>query len=159
MHKIAEGGKLGLSPDACEEVCDYIIHYSTQISNKPLDLRLLDNAIGDRLMYDRGECQTHWRDLVASRIDSAIIEPRIAPRTRRARMVDERDIAHQVYDKFPDDRESRRREWMAKTGKSERALYRRAAELGLDAPPRYLSFDDIEDFAQEESVNLSNSID
>ena len=153
MWKIAEGGKFGLAPETCEEVCEYIVFYAKKKS-KPLDLRLLDNFFGDRLMYDRSECRTHWKDLVVSRIDAQIVEPNITPRTRTARLVDERDIAKQIYDKFPDSRDDRNREWVARTGKSERALYRRAAELGLDAPPRFLSTEDIEDFGQE-SVNLS----
>ena len=153
MWKIAESGKFGLPTETCEEVCEYLVHYAKE-KGKPLDLRLLDNAFKDRLMYDRGQSQTHWRDLVTSRIDAHIIEPKITPRTRQARLVDERDIAKQIYDKFPDSRDDRNREWVARTGKSERALYRRAAELGLDAPPRFLSTEDIEDFGQE-SVNLS----
>ena len=160
MRKVSESGKFGLPADHCEEVCDYIVYYSEKLGNRSLDLRLLDNAFGDRLMYDRGQCQTHWRDLIASRIDSSIIEPKIKPRTRQARLIDERDLAKQLYDKFPDSREDRNREWHQKTGRSERALYRRAAEMGLDAPPKYMSFEDIEDFAQEDdsaqqSVNLS----
>lgn len=153
LWKIAEGGKFGLPPETCEEVCEYIV-FCAKKKGKPLDLRLLDNSFGDRLMYDRGESRTHWKDLVISRIDAQIVEPKITPRTRQARLVDERDIAKQIYDKFPDSREDRNREWIERTGKSERALYRRAAELGLDAPPRFLSTEDIEDFGQE-SVNLS----
>ena len=153
MLKIAEGGKFDLQSDSCEEVCEYLIYYAN-LAGKPLDLRLLDNALKDRLMYDRGDCRTHWKDLVASRIDAQIIEPRLKPRTRSERILDERSIAKEVYDKFPDSRESRSKEWQDRTGKSERALYRRAGELGLDATPKYLSLDDIEDFAAE-TVKLS----
>ncbi len=147
MLKIAEGGKFWLSPETCEEVCAYLVFYAKK-GAKPLDLRLLDNAFNDRLMYDRGESQTHWKDMLVSRIDAQIVEPKITPRTRQARLVDERDIAKQIYDKFPDSREDRFREWKERVGRSERALYRRAAELGLDAPPRFLSTEDLEDFAQ-----------
>ena len=159
MMKIAERGKFGLQPDVCEEVCEYLIYHASN-TGRPLDLRLLDISLKDRLMYDMGESQTHWRDLIASRIDAQIIEPRITPRTRNARLVDDRDIAKQLYDKFPDDRQARFNEWHERTGRSERALYRRAGELGLDAPPKFLSTEDFEDFAKEdrngvESVNLS----
>lgn len=163
MWKIAEGGKFGLAPDRCEEVCEYIVFYSQSVGNKSLDLRLLDNAFQDRLMYDQGQCQTHWKDLVASRIDSQIIEPRFTPRSRRERVIDERDIAKQLWDKFPDSnqRAERNEEWKKRTGKSERALYRRSAELGFEAYPKFLSLNDFEDFAEEdaqanESVNPSN---
>ena len=154
MWKIAEGGKFGLSPATCEEVCDYLVFYAKN-GAKPIDLRLLDNAFNDRLMYDRGESLTHWKDMLVSRIDAQIVEPKITPRSRQARLMDERDVAKQLYDKYPDSREDRCREWKERVGKSERALYRRAAELGLDAPPRFLSTDDLEEFAQE-SVNPSN---
>jgi len=90
------------------------------------------NAALDRLMYDRGESLTHWKDMLVSRIDAQIVEPKITPRTRQARLVDERDIAKQIYDKFPDSREDRFREWKERVGKSERALYRRLADLGAE---------------------------
>lgn len=162
MWKIAEGGKFGMAPEACEEVCEYIVFYTQSVSKKPLDLRLLDNAFQDRLMYDKRECQTHWKDLVASRIDSQIIEPRIAPRTRQARLIDERDVAKQIWDKYPDthQRAERSKEWKMRTGKSERALYRRAGELGLAPYPRYMSIDEFDESVEEgqfvESVNPSN---
>jgi hypothetical protein len=142
MMSIAEQGKFGLSSDACIEVAEFLTHYAKK-SGKPLSMRDLDNALKKRLQYDNHESQTHWRDMVTSQIDETIIEPKIKPRSRQARLVDERDIARQVYNSFPDDREARRKEWERMTGgKSERALYRRAGELGLDAPPKYLSLDD-----------------
>jgi len=153
MWKIAEGGKFGLTPEACEEVCAFICFHAEK-HGKLMDLRLLDNAFNDRLMYDRAESMTHWKDLVISRIDAQIVEPRITPRTRQARLVDERDIAKQIYDKHPDNREERYREWKERVGKSERALYRRLADLGLEPYPKYMSTEDIEDFAQE-GVNPS----
>ena len=154
MWKIAEGGKFGLHPEACEEVCEYLVFHAGP--GKPLDLRLLDNAFNDRLMYDRGESRTHWKDLVASRIDAQIVEPTITPRTRQARLLDERDIAKQIYDKYPDShqRADRDKEWKERVGKSERALYRRLADLGLEPYPKYMSTEDLQDFAQE-SVNPS----
>ena len=152
MMSIAERGKFGLSPDDCLEVAEYLTH-SAKKSGKPLDMRLLDTALNKRKQYDNKESETHWRDMVQSVIDGIIIEPKIKPRTRQARLVDERDIARQVYNSFPDDREARRKEWERMTGgKSERALYRRAVELGLDAPPKYLSLDDFTEQEQGSQV-------
>ena len=115
MMSIAERGKFGLSPDDCIEVAEYLTH-SAKKSGKPLDMRLLDTALNKRKQYDNKVSETHWRDMVQSVVDGIIIEPKIKPRTRQARMVDERDIARQVYNSFPDDREARRKEWERMTG-------------------------------------------
>lgn len=150
MMSIAEQGKFGLSPEACIEVAEYLTHYAKQ-SGKSIDvsMRALDSALQSRLQYDNKESQTHWRDMVQSEIDGSIIEPKIKPRSRQARMMDYRDIARQIYNQFPDDRPARYKEWQKITGRSERALYRRAVELGLDAPPKYLSLDDFTDTDEE----------
>lgn len=109
-------------------------------------------------MYDRGECRTHWRDLITSRVDSRITEPKVTPRTRAAKMVDERSVAKELYGRYPNSRAERSQVWEERTGKSERALYRRASELGLEAPVHHPSFEDFEDFARE-SGNLSSGAD
>lgn len=65
---------------------------------------------------------------------------------------------------YPDkhQRAERAQEWKKMTnGKNERTLYRRSVELGLAPYPKYVSFQDFEDFAEkegqaDESVNLSN---
>ena len=150
MRKIASKGKFGLSAAICFEVCEFIIEYSKK-RGKPLDFRLLDNGIKDRLMFDQGQCQTDWSDLVASRIDSIILEPVVKPRTRKAQIKDELDIARQLYEKYPNSREARNREWMSLTGKSERALYRRGSELGNEPKIKVWTTDDLEDFMMEES--------
>jgi hypothetical protein len=150
MMSIAAKGKFGLSPDACIEVAEYLTH-SAKKSGKPLDMRLLDTALNRRKQYDNKESETHWRDMVQSVIDGSIIEPKIKPRTRQARMIDERDIVRQIYNKFPDDVDARYKEWKTRVGSSQRAMYRRAVEAGLDAPPKFLSLDDFtEDQATEQ---------
>ena len=59
----------------------------------------------------------------------------------------------QVYNSFQDDREAHRKEWERMAGgNSERTLYRRASELGLDAPPKYLSLDDFTENQAEDKA-------
>lgn len=76
----------------------------------------LDNAVKKRLQYDNFESQTHWRDMASSQIVEKINEPKFKPRTRQSRLVDERDIARQVYNLFSDGRKARRKEWERMTG-------------------------------------------
>jgi hypothetical protein len=134
MWEIAKTGKFGLTPKACKEVVEHLLIYSQATGSQSLDLRLLDNAFKDRLMYDNKHCDTHWTDLVSSRIDAQINKPKIPQRTRKARLFDEQDIAKQVWQMYPGtyQRTERTNEWKRRTdGKSERAFYRRSAELGL----------------------------
>ncbi|MBX9679727.1 MAG: hypothetical protein K2X38_13270 [Gemmataceae bacterium] len=124
MVRIASKGKLGLSPEACLEVCEFILEFT---NGRPLDLRLLDNSIGDRLMYDRRQSPVHWRDLVASRIEGSIEIPK---HSRAERVQAEREIAKRIFEQFSD-RAERAKAWQEETGKSERALYRRGEEVGV----------------------------
>ncbi len=154
MLDIASKGKFGMAPDVCEEVCEYIIFHVEKNGNCPLSLRMLDVCLQDRRMYDNGECETHWKDLVVSRLEGEITEPKIKPRKRKVRLQDERFIAQQVFDMFPDHRQKRFAEWEKRTGKTERSLYRRLEDLGLEKRPKFMSIDD--DGKDEEAFESDN---
>ena len=124
MRQIAEDGHKDLSPDACREVAEYIIERSLA-EDRRIDLRILLNAFGDRLQHDRGEAEAPWRNLVDSRLKGLVVPA--PPRRSRAEVLDEeRMIAREIKD-LP--RVERANTWHGRTGKSEKALYRRLAEI------------------------------
>jgi hypothetical protein len=118
-----------LDPAQCLEVCEYIIHQSLSL-HRTLDMRLLTNSFHDYLQWQECDSACHWRDLVAARVKERpthFVEE-VAKRTRSARKQDEQQIAREIMEATAD-REERRRLWEQRTGKSEKALYRRMAEV------------------------------
>jgi hypothetical protein len=111
-----------LLPGACTEVAEYLIETSLN-ANRRLDLRLLVNSFSDRLQWEKGDTEAHWKELVTSRLDERVVA---AKRSRAAEIADEREMARRIKD-LP--RSKRAAEWENLTGKSEKALYRRLAEI------------------------------
>ncbi len=126
MQKVAldgyqhRGERLG--PEACLEVAEFVIDYTLR-ANRNLDMRLLVNGFADRLQDEAGETECHWHDLLLCRLLERAVP---AKESRAERLHREREIAAQIKD-LP--REERLRVWRELTGKSEKALYRRLAEL------------------------------
>jgi hypothetical protein len=119
MRQIAsEGHRHGafyLSPSDCREVVDAIIERSSRIQRN-LDLRLLINTFKDRLQWENGAAETHWLDLLESRIRERILPPK----GRRAmRAEEELAVARRIAD-LP----------TQKPGKGRQAEARRACTVG-----------------------------
>jgi hypothetical protein len=122
MRHIASKGYKGLAPANCAEVAEFIIEESVT-ANRRLDLRLLVNSLGDRLQWERDHTEAHWRELVSSRLQERVMPTK---RTRAALVQDEREVARHIKH-LP--RAVRASKWQELTGKSEKALYRRMAEV------------------------------
>jgi hypothetical protein len=130
MREICEKGHRHgghfLEPADCLEVAEAIVERTTRIQRN-LDLRLLIQAFQDRLQWANGAAETHWLDLVDSRIKERAISPvsggvRAEKKEKELELV--RGIAH-----LP--RAERLKAWKEATGKSEPALYRRMTDLGI----------------------------
>jgi hypothetical protein len=115
-------GELALTPEACAEVAEFIIEESLS-ADRRLDRRLLFNSFSDRLLWERREAEAHWQELVRSRLQERVVPVR---RSRAASMAEEREIARGIKDMPRNERAAR---WTELTGKSEKALYRRLAEI------------------------------
>jgi hypothetical protein len=122
MRHIASKGYRGLADKACAEVAEFLIQQSLS-SDRRLDLRLLVNSFGDRLQWEHGNAEAHWHELVTSRLQERVA---VVKRSRAAEMAVERDVARSIK-ALP--RSDRAAKWNQLTGKSEKALYRRLAEV------------------------------
>jgi hypothetical protein len=71
MRKVAGGGfhhgKQAVSPEECLTVCEFLIAESKRLLCH-LDLRLLDNSFRDYLQHREGCSASHWKTLVAARL-------------------------------------------------------------------------------------------
>ena len=126
MRKIASDGyrksEHRLAPEACLEVADFLIEESLS-SDRRLDLRLFINSLSDRLQWGHHETEAHWKELVVSRLQEKVTPTK---RSRAAEIADEREVARHIK-AMP--RMERAAKWQELTGKSEKALYRRLAEV------------------------------
>ncbi len=121
-----------VAPAQCLEVAEYLISESLSL-HRPLDLRLLSNAINDYAQWDDGDAACHWRDLVAARVRErpvALREP-VAQGQREDRLAREREIAREIAAATTDPAE-RVRLWKVRTGKSVPTMYRRLADVRED---------------------------
>ena len=96
------------------------------------DLRLLFNkALPDYLQWKDGEAETDWRDLVTASIEEHLVALRHTdepPVSREARLDEERAIVREIVLAHPT-RVAQVQAWTQRTGKSDRAFYRRKAEI------------------------------
>jgi hypothetical protein len=117
-----------LSPKECLEVATEIVT-RTQRLQRNLDLRLLVNALQDRLQWANGSSETHWLDLLESRMKERVVSPGAGVRPRSERRARELAVARRIAG-LP--LEERMRTWERETGRSRASLYRRLGELNDD---------------------------
>jgi hypothetical protein len=118
-------------PEAAVGVARYVIGEMIRLGCR-FDMRLLvGKALPDHRQWADGEAESDWRDLVTASIEEHLVAVRhdaVAPATREGEMAADREIVREIVEAHPT-REERVRAWMERTGKSERAFYRRKAEL------------------------------
>lgn len=129
MRKLAaQGYRHGhdeLTPEECREVVDVIVERSARLDRHP-DMRLMVNSFLDRLQWANGEAETHWLDLLDSRMKGRVVTPAGGVGVRAQRKQQELDVLRRIAG-LP--AQERLQEWMRTTGKSKAALYRRLGEL------------------------------
>jgi hypothetical protein len=114
----------------CKEVAAFVI---TELLRRgcPFDLRLfLDKALPDYQQWKDDETESDWRDLVTASLEEhlvAVRHPNERP-SRAERKDTEQALLREILSEHPT-KEGRVRAWTERTGKSERAFYRRLAEM------------------------------
>lgn len=119
-----------LSGEECSMVLDRIVAECERF-NCRLDFRLvLEKGLRHFAFWKAGQAETDWRDLISSTIKQRadMIEHSMSSLGRADRVKAETVIAGRITAEFTD-RASRVQAWIAQTGKSERAYYRRLKGL------------------------------
>jgi hypothetical protein len=121
-----------MSPEECEEVTKYLIMESRRLDLR-LDVRVLvDKAFPDYRLHRDGHATTHWKDLLTTTLEEHLGDLHNTPVPKPGRQqtkMEEHRIIRAIQKKFQDQK-ARIDEWQRQTGKTERAYYRRLAELG-----------------------------
>ncbi len=119
-----------ITPGEAREVAGHLIGELLRVGAR-FDLRLfMDKALPDFQQWKDGEAESDWRDLVTASVEEHLSAvPGEPGRPSRAeRKEDEHAVVREIVSEFPR-REDRVQAWTSRTGKSERAFYRRLAEI------------------------------
>ncbi len=120
-----------IEPEAAHMVAHYLIGEMLRLSC-PFDLRLFVNkALPDYQQWKDGEAESDWRDLITASIEEHLVAVRHSeepPVSREARKEEEQAIVQEIMRDHAS-RDERVRAWIKRTGKSERAFYRRLAKI------------------------------
>jgi hypothetical protein len=123
---LAERGLHGLTPDVSREVAQHVLAECQRLDYRPEVRLYVDKALRDYELWQDGETETHWRDLVTVAIQERATDLRheLRPVGRAAQMTAETAIAQEI-DRSHETRAAKLTGWKEQTGKSERAYYRR----------------------------------
>jgi len=130
MLAIADHGSHGITPEESLTVARFVIGEILRLQCR-FDLRLFCNkALPDYQQWKDGEAESDWRDLVTASIEQHLVAVlhQEEQASREGRLEEERAIVRDILREH-ERRADRVRAWKERTGKSERAFYRRHAEL------------------------------
>jgi hypothetical protein len=123
-------GRPEISADEACTVAHFLIGEMLRLGCR-FDLRLFVNkALPDYQQWKDDEAESDWRDLVTASIEEHLVSVRHADErpSRAERKQDEHSLLREILGEH-ESREERVRAWTERTGKSERAFYRRLAEM------------------------------
>lgn len=130
IERLAGEGVDGVSAAKARMVATYLIDQCKLEEIRPSVRLFVDKALKDYKLWEAGKCETHWRDLVASNLQEQLVKLQhpIKDLSREEQTEAERRIALDICLSFGT-RAERVEQWQSRTGKSQAAFYRRAAEL------------------------------
>jgi hypothetical protein len=120
-----------ISPEQAGEIATFVMAEMLRVGCR-FDLRVLfDKAYQDYQQWRDNETESDWRDLVVASIEECLVtirQPGFRPLSREARLEEERAVVRELLRQH-DSRKEQVNAWTRRTGNSERAFYRRLAEI------------------------------
>lgn len=123
-------GRSEVGPEEARLVANFLLGEMLRLGCR-FDLRLFVNkALPDFQQWKDDETESDWRDLVTASIEEQLVAVRHTDKrpSRAERKQDEQALLRDIL-RDHETREERVRAWSQRTGKSERAFYRRLAEM------------------------------
>jgi hypothetical protein len=123
MRSVAlEGFRFGMdyvTPRECLMVAEFIIDRMAALA-RPLDMRVYVNGVKDYLQVKSGDSRTDWQNLIETRLKETTVL-----RETRAQMIAREQATAEEIRQMGVPQEEKLRIWRERTGKSDRAYYRR----------------------------------
>jgi hypothetical protein len=112
------------------QVASFLLDTCRESGVRPSIRLFMDKALADFRLWKKGNTESHWNDLVRSSVRQMVIaqEEPLRDITRKEKVDAERRLVKAICTEFPC-RKLRVDAWVARTGKSQAAFYRRYREL------------------------------
>ena len=129
MEDIAGMGHSGLTAKECFTVLHFLTPEIKEQNIRPTIRMFVDKALKDFALWKDGNTETHWKDLVRSSVQEAVIELEHPTNdlSKKEETEAELRIALRIYQSYEKDEQVK--EWIEKTGKSQASYYRRTKKL------------------------------
>lgn len=128
MRHRAMQGYEDLSPAESLKVVEFVIS-ETRAADYRLDLRHMTKAWQDFRLDKHGKSLRPWTELVQCSLKRVFAQAEVAPIRRADEQADQRQIALELFKRFPNDKRSRDEQWRDFTGKASDSLYRHGRRL------------------------------
>jgi len=133
IYEIAGTSPRGVSVSDAFEVAGFLLDECRTVGVRPSLRLFIDKALADFKLWNDGNCESHWHDLVRSSVRQSVILQTHGLRdmTRKDQMAAERKLVLEICATYCS-RPERLKAWKQETGKSQSAFYRHFR--GLEKP-------------------------
>lgn len=130
IHEIAGTSPRGVDSSHAVEVAVFLLEQCRALGVRPSVRLFVDKALPDFRLWNTGNSESHWHDLIRSSVRQKVLPQQECLRdmTRRDQIAAERNTVLNICAAYVK-RGDRLAAWRAQTGKSQSAFYRRFQEL------------------------------
>jgi hypothetical protein len=130
INKLADDGVKGVPPEKARPVAHFLVTECKLREIRPSVRLFVDKALVDFQLWEAGNSETHWKDLIVSNLKQQAVEPQFPTNdlSRAEQVAAERRIALGIYLEHIG-RKERVEAWRERTGKGQSSLYNRLGEL------------------------------
>jgi hypothetical protein len=130
IHEIAATSPRGVESRDAVQVASFLLDACREFGVRPSIRLYMDKALTDFQLWNEGNSESHWNDLVRSSVQQSVVVQAQPLRdiSRKEQIDSERRIVQAICEQFPC-RKLRVEAWVNRTGKSQAAFYRRYRDL------------------------------
>lgn len=130
IYEIAGAAPRGVPTREAIEVAIFLLEQCRLLGVRPSIRLFIDKALSDYRLWQSGNSESHWQDLVRSSLLELVVpqQRELRDLTRKDQIASERSLVLELHSTYPSS-EDQLTAWRERTGKSKSAFYRRRQEL------------------------------
>lgn len=130
IYEIAGTAPRGVPTREAIEVAVFLLEQCRLLGARPSIRLFIDKSLSDYRLWQSGNSESHWHDLVRSSLLELVVPQQRGLRnlTRKDQIASEQNLVLELHGTYPS-AEDQLTAWRERTGKSKSAFYRRRQEL------------------------------